>query len=307
MGFERLLGNEGVKKVLRNEIAVNKSSGTYLFYGPKELNKLDFAYGFAKGLICPEIEDDFCDECKLCKSINKGSYPDIELVEPDDGWIKIDRIREVIKNASSTSYSGNRKVIIITDINSVRTEAANALLKTIEEPSEGTFFILLSGDLNILPTIKSRSIKIKFNPITPREIGVSKEEYEFFEGNVNDIIAYKDIDYNINERLDYKEISGKIEQYLENPEIIVKADIIKCVLDYLDKKDYMQELEKLEFAESIEKVVGKENRSFVKELLKIFTKKTDQYEKISELFKIYSSISYNLNIPLVLYNFFLEL
>lgn len=306
MGFSNLIGNEKAKRELKNELRLNKNSGTYLFYGSKGINKIDFAYSFAKGLVCNESEDDFCNECVTCKSIDKGSYADLEMVNPENGIIKIDRIRDTIKNATSTSYSGNKKVIIITDVNSLRVEAANAILKTIEEPVENTYFILLSSDLNILPTIKSRCIKIKFNPLTYDEVGVTKKEYEFFEGNVKDLLEYKKIEYNIDEKIDYIEISSKIEEYIENKDIAIKGDIIKCVLDFVEKKNFLNDLEKMELAESIEKVIGKE-RVILTEILKLFTKKIDEYEKIERLFDVYSSIRYNVNIPLILYNFFLEI
>ncbi len=176
-------GNEGAERFLKNELAKNKESGTYLFYGRKGVNIERYAVEFAMALNCQEAENDFCGKCKSCIEIEKGIYPDIEMVVAEKGSIGVDRIREVIYKAGTSSYSGNKKIIIINEITKLRKEASNALLKTIEEPQPGTFFIMTTHSMNILPTIKSRSMIVSFFPMNAEKMGISSKLYSLLEEN----------------------------------------------------------------------------------------------------------------------------
>ena len=294
MGFEKLIGNEEVKNILKNELKKGVNSGTYLFYGKKGTNLFEFAVSFAKALNCENEKFDFCDECRVCKNIEKLVYADLEIIKPENGSIKIDVIREMIAKSTKTSYEGNKKVFIIRDVNKLKEAAANALLKTIEEPVKDTFFILLTNDLNILATIKSRAMLIKFDSLRKSELNVSEKIFNFFEGNMEDILNIKK--YRIDE---------VILEYIKDKNILIKIKLIKCIEDYIEKKKFITKLEKILFLEKIEKAVGND-REFLRELLYLFIIKDKRIEKVEELLEIKESLIYYTNVSLVLYNFFLK-
>ena len=199
-----IISNEEVKEFFRNELKLKKDSGTYLFYGSDMSLLMEFALHFAKGLCCETLEGDFCGECNICKRIDKMLYSDLEILDNPDG-LKVDEIRELAYKSSSSSYEGNRKIFIIKDISKMKKEASNALLKLIEEPNKGSFFILLNTNLNILPTIKSRSILVKVKKRTAEELEVDNYTYTFFRGNSEDIEKYKLLDIDLESGYSYQE------------------------------------------------------------------------------------------------------
>lgn len=297
-------GNEEAKKIIKNELIKGKVSGTYLFYGRKGADLFEFALAFAKGLNCPEIKDDFCGECRICRNIEKKVYSDLHIITDSDESIKIDRIRELIKNASETSYEGRKKVFIVEGINRIRREAGNALLKIIEEPPKDTFFILLAESLNILPTIKSRAISIEIKALNHEELGVEREVYDFFVGNVKDIKTFLNEKISLKRNLSYEDLPVALEEYVEKGDLASKADLIWAVEDYLKNLPYLDELEKIYFAEEMDRVVGK-NREVLKELVYIFMIKAKNIKNLEELLTLKDSINYNVNINLTLVNFML--
>ena len=190
-----IVSNEEVKRFFKNELKLNKKSGTYLFYGSDSDQLLEFALYFAKGLCCETLEGDFCDTCSVCQRIDRLTYGDLEVVEDVNG-IKVDTVRELGYKSSSSASEGKRKIFILKDIQKLKKEAGNSLLKLIEEPAENSFFILLTNSLNILPTIKSRSILVKIKKRDAEELDVDEFTYNFFLGNSRDIENFKisDID-----------------------------------------------------------------------------------------------------------------
>ena len=140
---------------------------------------MEFALAYAKALTCENAENDFCGVCSSCKRMDSLTHGDLEVYEDSNG-IKIDNIRELAYRASTTSYEGGNRIFVLKRCGKTKKEAANALLKLIEEPEKGDSFILTANNLNILPTIKSRSIFLKIKNRSAEELGVSREEYNFF-------------------------------------------------------------------------------------------------------------------------------
>jgi len=145
----------------------NKLPHALLLLGLQGMGKKEFAIAFAKAILCSEFDAQGhpCQTCHACHLTRANSHPDLLLIEPEQAGriIKIDQIREVIHLANETSQQGGFKVIIINPASAMNINAANALLKTLEEPALRTIFILL-GDPNLrLPaTIISRCQKILF-------------------------------------------------------------------------------------------------------------------------------------------------
>lgn len=194
--FQDIRGHEDIKKYFKKAIQTDKISHSYIFEGPKGVGKKMMAMSLAKALLC-QGEDRPCGKCKACTLVEAGTHPDIIKVDKDTRTTKIDTIREqVVKNMDIKPYQGPYKIIIVTEADTVTIEGQNAMLKTIEEPPSYGMIILITENLaKLLPTIKSRCIQLRFNPLNQTQImeylqgypisEVQKEIYaQFAEGSI---------------------------------------------------------------------------------------------------------------------------
>lgn len=305
MSINLITGNEDAKRAVVNQWRMNKSSGTYLFYGKKGAYLKEFALAFAKGINCNESDNDFCDKCRVCENINKEIYSDLHIISASEGTVKIDQIRELIKNASETSYEMGKKVFIIEDVNKLRKEASNALLKIIEEPPKDTYFILLANSLNILPTIKSRSLAIEIQKLTHEELEVEESLYNFFLGDVKDIREFKSGVYTLSKE-SYKNTAIYMKEYLETGEFLLKIKAYGALENFILEKSYLSEIDKIAFAETLDKAIGK-NRDFLEHILYQMTLKSRNLKKLEYLLELKEMIRYNVNISVLLVNFILNI
>lgn len=163
----KILGHQRQLKIISQEIQNQQLTHAYLFTGVKNIGKTTIARQLAKILQCPNHS---CNNCPTCIQINAGQHFDtIELLD-DAHKIKIDQIRELIKRAHLSRQS-NYNIIIIENIERMGVEAANCLLKSLEEPPNKTLFLLTSSYSNsLLDTVISRTRKINFNPTSPRQL-----------------------------------------------------------------------------------------------------------------------------------------
>lgn len=299
-----IISNEEVKEFFKNELKLEKLSGTYLFYGSDMNLLMEFALYFAKGLCCETLEGDFCGECSICKRIDKLLYSDLEILDNPDG-IKVDEVRELAYKSSSSSYEGNRKIFIIKDISKMKKEASNALLKLIEEPNQGSFFILLNTTLNILPTIKSRSILVKVRKKTAQELGTDEYTYSFFRGNSEDIEKYKLLDLDLEEGYSYQEIGKAIRGYDESKELLYKINIYKAIRDFINNKEYLKVHEKIFFAEEI--VRASTDRNIYREIVSYILYIMGDLNGLEERLVMKGMLRFPINMKVFFINLFLEL
>jgi DNA polymerase III delta' subunit len=175
MKFSQILDQNRVKKILTGAIRNDRISGAYLFLGPDEGVLKDMAFAFTSALNCEKKGQESCGECRSCKKIDKGIHPDVFAVSPDGSNIKIDQIRELISYTKFGPAEARFKVCVIADASSMTTEAANAFLKTLEEPVSNVLFILLAAnDVGIPRTVVSRCQRILF---PERSIDEMKRNY----------------------------------------------------------------------------------------------------------------------------------
>jgi DNA polymerase-3 subunit delta' len=114
-----------------------------------------------------EIDDIPCGQCGPCGKILKGVHPDITVIHPDGGVIKIAQIRELCNTLSMKPFEGRMRVAVLVDARAMNPSAGNALLKMLEEPPEQTLMVLIAGQAaDLLPTIVSRCQHIRFTPIS---------------------------------------------------------------------------------------------------------------------------------------------
>jgi DNA polymerase-3 subunit delta' len=140
----------------------------YLLVGPAGTGKRAAALGFAAERLCPVQPAD--GTCESCRRVLAGVHPDVVSVEREGAFIGIDTAREVTRLAAMSPVEGARKVVILHDFHLVR-DTGPALLKTIEEPPQTTFFVILAEFLPPeLVTIASRCVQVDFEPLTPAVI-----------------------------------------------------------------------------------------------------------------------------------------
>lgn len=133
----------------------------YLLHGPAGIGKRALAERLMASLLCqrPSATHEACGECKSCLLLKAGSHPDNYILEPEeaDKAIKVDQVRDLVSFVVQTAQMGGRKVVLIEPAESMNINAANALLKSLEEPSGDTVLLLVSHQTSrLLPTIKSR-------------------------------------------------------------------------------------------------------------------------------------------------------
>lgn len=164
-----ILGHQGIIKKMIDSFEAGKPGQTYLFVGPSGVGKKLTAVGLAQALMCPQSPRG-CGKCPSCFRVAQGQHENLRIVSPSGAQIKMEQGKEIIEFLSLKSLGGNR-VIIIDQANTLNAQTANALLKTLEEPPEGTFFFLIAPSVaGIMPTIRSRSRIVQFKPLTMEEL-----------------------------------------------------------------------------------------------------------------------------------------
>lgn len=299
-----IVSNEEVKEFFKNELKLNKSSGTYLFYGSDMTLLMEFALYFSKGLCCETLDGDFCGQCSVCKRIDKLLYSDLEVIDEPEG-ISVDMVRELAQKTSASSYEGSKKIFILKDISKMKKYAANALLKTIEEPNEGCFFILLNTNLNILPTIKSRSILVKIKRKTAEELEVDEFTYTFFRGNSRDIEKYKSLGVDLSKGYSYMEIGKAIKEYEKSGELIHKIDMYKGIRDFVNNRGYLKLHERLEFVNEI--INATSSRVICSEIVSYTVEMMGDMSGLEERLMFKNMFRYTVFLNFVLTSFFLKL
>ncbi|KHD45744.1 DNA polymerase III subunit delta' [Streptococcus hongkongensis] len=135
----------------------NRLNHAYLFSG--DYANFDMAIFLAQAIFCQEVRDHLpCGKCRSCQLIENNEFSDVTILEPVGQVIKTDTVREMMRNFSQTGYESQKQVFIIRDCEKMHINAANSLLKFIEEPQSASYIFLLTNDDNqVLPTIKSRT------------------------------------------------------------------------------------------------------------------------------------------------------
>lgn len=179
-----LVGNRQITEFLENSIKKSNISGTYIFNGPDNLGKTTLAKSFAQVLLCQGAESTClpCGTCQSCRQFSGSkketdreecesgeSHGDLHIIkkEKDKKNISAEQVREFIRKLSLSSFLGGYKIGIIKHADSLSEGAANALLKTLEEPRRKVVIILVAEDMESLPaTIASRSRILQFLPVS---------------------------------------------------------------------------------------------------------------------------------------------
>lgn len=154
-------------KILTGTIRKDKLPSAILIFGQSGVGKRLAAVNYAKAINCLNPADfDSCDKCLSCQKIDSGIHPDIHIIEPVNDEIIINSIRRLEEILSLKPFEGRKKIIIIDDSDRMNPNAANAFLKTLEEPPDNSIIILISSNEDALPdTIISRCLRVGFSPL----------------------------------------------------------------------------------------------------------------------------------------------
>lgn len=171
MSLGDVIGQQRAVRMLKGAMERGRVASSYLFAGEQGVGKRFTALNFAKAVCCRTPRGlDACGECPSCRKIEAGTHPDFLLVEPEGGIIKVEHIRRLEEVLSLKAYEGGAKVVIVDDAEAMNISAANAFLKTLEEPSPGSLIILVSSAPDRLPaTIRSRCMRVSFRPLSPED------------------------------------------------------------------------------------------------------------------------------------------
>jgi len=161
--FSGILGNEPVLGLLDGALVSGEAAHAYLFHGPPGVGKRTVAYRFGAALVSDG--DGGAEDRAL-----RGLHPDLDEVYPESQFTTIGQVREVVRRAASRPFEGARRVFILR-ADTFNVQAANALLKTLEEPEGGAVFILLAASREeVLPTVASRAQLLRFDPVPLGEV-----------------------------------------------------------------------------------------------------------------------------------------
>ncbi len=206
MALKDIIGQEKAVAMLQGILRRERLAGAYLFCGESGVGKKTAAIHFAKAINClnsgnsqdsllplahyryPVTIHDACEVCESCLKISSGTHPDILIIVPEDRMIRVgekgepNTIRFIEESLSFRPFEGRKKVIIVDDADLMNQQAANAFLKTLEEPPEDSLMILITSRPDHLPsTIRSRCSRVAFDTLSRtacRDILVDKMSAE---------------------------------------------------------------------------------------------------------------------------------
>lgn len=166
MRFDEIVGQEKALKIIQVHLKSNRFSGAYLFSGPEGIGKKQAAKLTAAALNCQDELNAPCGLCPSCLKTQKEEHPDLHIIQNAQAQVKIEDIREILRQANFKPYEGKAKIFIIDNAHKLNIEAANSLLKVLEEPPKNVAIILITHKpQSIIKTVLSRCKMIKFSPL----------------------------------------------------------------------------------------------------------------------------------------------
>lgn len=172
-----VIGHEWALDLLAHSIRGGRPSHAYLFTGPAQVGKTTVARAVAQALVCErraEGDGSPCGACVTCQRVVENRYPDVQFVAAARNAIQIDQVRALQTDAAISPLEGRHKVFVVSEIERATLPAANALLKTLEEPPSRVVLLLTSSrrDL-VLPTILSRCQVVSLRPLPQAQISAA--------------------------------------------------------------------------------------------------------------------------------------
>ncbi|MBN2342381.1 MAG: DNA polymerase III subunit delta' [Deltaproteobacteria bacterium] len=183
--LSQIRDQETAISTLQRALRSDKLHHAYLFEGPPGVGKQLTAMALSAAMNCVQSPE-ACGECSHCRKIRTGNHPDVKILQPPEGKrnILIEGVRQAEEWIRMRPHEGKAKVLIISPADAMTESAANALLKTLEEPRPGNYIILVTAAASsLLPTVRSRCQTVRFKALSSSTIaelllasGVSEEE-----------------------------------------------------------------------------------------------------------------------------------
>lgn len=229
-----IIGHEKQLEQIEQDIASKNVSHAYLLVGPDSIGKQTVARKFAGILQC---EMDFCHQCPTCLQIEKGGHLDTFEILDDGESIKIEEVRKLVERCNMSKQAAY-KIFILENVERLTNEAANSLLKSLEEPPSGTIFMLTSKNIRqILPTIVSRTRVVKFNNVS----------LAFLKRKLGEIYPLAEEDLMNRVGLFSMGKTGKAIELMENPETLTQyIKIYHDIENFLDHRNIADRFSYLE-------------------------------------------------------------
>jgi DNA polymerase III subunit delta' len=182
MKFSEFVGNDRIVRYFQKAISEDHLGHAYLFSGPDGIGKRTLSHLICKALLCKNpTPDGPCDVCPSCHKFDSGNHSDFHSFAPEGLYFKIELVRQIIHLASLKPVESKWKTFVLENVDFMREEASNALLKVLEEPPGQTIFFLLAQTPDVLlPTIHSRCQNFPLQPADPEQIAkwlMNKMEY----------------------------------------------------------------------------------------------------------------------------------
>ena len=174
MGFSSILSHAREVSILKRAVRGRRVAHAYLFAGVDGIGKRRAARELGRALNCEEPLEktggDSCGRCATCTTFDSSGNLNYMEIEPEGGYLKIEKIRD-LQRAARHKMDTNTRVIVVSGADAMQKQAANAFLKTLEEPTPGTVIVLLSSRPSLLlPTILSRCQRINFSPLSKETV-----------------------------------------------------------------------------------------------------------------------------------------
>ncbi len=193
-----IIGHEHTINTLRRALASDRVRHAYLFTGPDSIGKTLLARRFAQTLLCTGGPDprsapqNPCNTCLSCRKVMHNNHPDVHYISrpPDKQFILIDQVRALQSDSSRKTIEGRRNIFLISGMHEMNVQAANCLLKTLEEPEPDVVLLLTAPDPGqLLPTILSRVQQLPMHLLTTSQIKAALEQHWQVEPQEAGVIA----------------------------------------------------------------------------------------------------------------------
>lgn len=173
-----IIGHEWAVNLIKRSLARNRLAHAYLFVGPPRIGKTTLALFLAQAVNCLDEGSRPCGVCLACQKIGQGLHPDVRVIDEEGSSIKIDQIRALQSEAVLSPFEGRQRVYILCNFQKATMEAANCLLKTLEEPPPNVLLILTAVQVeNLLPTIVSRCQVLNLRSLAVRQVEQALKTY----------------------------------------------------------------------------------------------------------------------------------
>jgi DNA polymerase-3 subunit delta' len=241
LAFADILGHERAKALLAEALRQRRMPHALLLSGPEGVGKKRLALEVARALLCAADDGDACGRCANCSRIERGIHPDAFLVQPETPTIRIEQVRDVVREVAGRPFEARARAFVIDEAHLMTDQAANALLKGLEEPpATSHIFLVTHSPQALLPTIRSRCQVLRLNALPAalleqelqRRWGIAADEARlraaFAGGSAGRALAfdpatYRELRQELLAILESAERAGAI-QWLEAGERLSEAD-----------------------------------------------------------------------------------